>query len=187
MCSFLKTHGTRFTAAFAIASGCVTPQPAFAKERATAVARASAIIVTRLSFIKTQDLDFGKVVPASTAGTVTVAPDGSRQATGGVLAAGRTAQPAKFSGFGSPNQTVVISLSAQTGTLKRQGGTETMQLDTFIIGSSPQVQLSTAPLSFRIASATGQFAFPVGATLRVGARQTPGIYTGTFTVVLQYQ
>ena len=44
-----------------------------------------------------------------------------------------------------------------------------------------------SPLAFRIASSTGMFAFPLGATLRVGARQAPGIYTGTFSVVLEYQ
>lgn len=100
---------------------------------------------------------------------------------------GNQGQPAGFAGFGTRNQTVLISLSALTGTLQRQGGTETMRFDTFIIGSTPQVQLSTAPLSFRISSTTGQFAFPVGATLRVAARQKPGTYTGTFAIVLQYQ
>jgi len=100
---------------------------------------------------------------------------------------GDKGQPARFAGFGSRNQTVIISLNTLTGTLQRQGGTETMRFDTFIIGSTPQVQLSTAPLSFRIATTTGQFAFSVGSTLRVAARQRPGIYSGTFAIVLQYQ
>jgi hypothetical protein len=163
------------------------PQTAIAKERASSVGRSVAIVVTRLSFIKTQDLDFGQIVPSNTAGTVTIAPGGTRSSTGGVMLVGDPGQPARFAGFGSRNQTVLISLSTLTGTLQRQGGTETMRFDTFIIGSTPQVQLSTAPLSFRIASTTGQFAFPVGATLRVAARQKPGKYSGTFAIVLQYQ
>lgn len=163
------------------------PAKAIAGERADAVGQSVATIVTRLSFIKTQDLDFGQIVPSNTSGTVTIAPGGARSSTGGVMLVGDPGQPAGFAGYGFRNQTVLISLSALTGTLQRQGGTETMRFDTFVIGSTPQVQLSTAPLSFRIASTTGQFAFPVGATLRVAARQRPGKYSGTFSIVLQYQ
>jgi Domain of unknown function (DUF4402) len=163
------------------------PATAIAKERANAVGQSVATIVTRLSFIKTQDLDFGQIVPSNSAGTVTIAPGGTRSSTGGVMLVGDPGQPARFAGYGFRNQTVLISLSSLTGTLQRKGGTETMRFDTFIIGSTPQVQLSTAPLSFRIASTTGQFAFPVGATLRVAARQRPGTYLGTFTILLQYQ
>ncbi len=161
--------------------------PAAAGERATASAEASAIVVTRLSFIKTQDLDFGAIIAGNTAGTVTIAPDGNRTKTGGVTLAGSAGQPAKFSGYGFPNQTVLISVSSTTGTITRQGGTETMRFDTFVIGSSPTTQLTTAPRSFRIGSTTGMFAFPLGATLRVAARQRAGVYQGTFAVVLQYQ
>lgn len=161
--------------------------PAFARPpKVTTTARAEAIIVTRLSLLKVDDLDFGKIVAGTTAGTVVMAPNGTRTKTGGVILASGSNQPARFSGYGFPNQNVSIWLGANSIQLTRVGGTQKMTLDTFIIGSTPQTQLTTSPIGFRIASTTGMFAFPLGATLRVAARQTPGKYVGTFTVLIQY-
>jgi len=157
-------------------------------QRATAQARAEAVVVTPLSFVKVDDLNFGSLVPSNTAGTVVLAPTGARTATGGVqLAAGAAPQPASFAGRGSRNQLVSIQVTSNTRTLTRVGGGDTMTMDTFIIGSTPTAQLTTTPLSFRITNTNGLFAFPIGATLRVKARQTPGTYTGTFSVTLNYQ
>jgi Domain of unknown function (DUF4402) len=150
-------------------------------------ATAKAVIVRPLSFIKVQDLDFGSLIASGTAGTAVIAPGGTRTVTGGVLAAASTFQPARFAGDGAPGQTVTISVSANSYTLTRAGGTQTMTIDTFVIGSSPITTITTTPLGFTIGSATGIFNFPLGATLRVGANQTPGVYTGTFTVILNYQ
>ncbi len=162
--------------------------PGEAAEKVTVTASANAIVVTPLSFFKVDDLSFGRLVAGTTAGTVAVAPDGTRTATGGVRLAsgGNTAKPARFAGQGAYNQTVAISVNATSNTMTRVGGTETMTFDTFVIGSSPTTTLTTAPLSFYIGNTTGQFNFPVGATLRVKANQAPGTYTGTFSITLQY-
>jgi Domain of unknown function (DUF4402) len=153
----------------------------------SAPATSKAVIVTPLSFLRVQDLDFGSLIAGGTAGTAVIAPGGTRTVSGGVIAAASTFQPARFAGDGAPGQTVLISMSANSYTLTRSGGTQTMTIDTFVIGSSPITTITTTPLSFTIASATGIFNFPLGATLRVGANQTPGVYTGTFTVILNYQ
>ncbi len=164
------------------------PAPVQAKEKVTVQARAEAVIVSQLSFFKVDDLVFGRIAAGNTAGTVVLSPSGVRTKTGGVLlAAGLPAQPAAFAGKGSFNQQVSISVNATSRTLTRVGGTETMTMDTFVIGSTPTAVLSTAPLAFRIANTSGIFQFPVGATLRVGARQAPGTYTGTFSLTLNYQ
>lgn len=165
----------------AAGSGAAEARPVVAS------AHAKAVVVKRLSFIKTGDLDFGRILPGTSAGTVTIKPDGSRAVTGGARFSGGDSHPATFAGYGSPNQIVMIELSRNTVQLRRAGGTETMRLETFVIGSTPQAQLTTSPLAFRIATSTGMFAFPVGATLRVGARQVPGIYSGTFSLILEYQ
>ena len=173
--------------AAALALGLAGPAAA-QKSKITVQAVAKAIVVTQLSFFKVDDLNFGKIIAGTTAGTVTVAPTGVRTATGGAkLAADSNVRPARFAGKGSNNQGVTIALAAGTSTLTRIGGTEKMTADTFIIGSTPTATLTIVPLAFRISSATGIFTFPVGATLRVGANQVPGKYSGTFTITLVYQ
>lgn len=159
-------------------------QPAYAK---TGSAIAKAVIVSRLSFLNTEELEFGSLLPGTTAGTVTVAPGGGRSKTGGVTLVGGLVQPSRFAGRGTVGQTVLISVNASPSVLTRIGGTETMQLDTLTIGSTPTVVLTTRPQSFTIANATGIFNFPVGGTLRVNARQAAGDYTGTYTLTLNYQ
>ena len=158
--------------------------PAYA---GSAPATTKVVVVTPLSFSKVQDLDFGSLIAGTTAGTAVIAPAGTRTVSGGVIGAASTFQPARFAGFGATGQTVVISVSANSYTLTRAGGTQTMSIDTFVIGSSPITTITTAPLGFTIASATGIFTFPLGATLRVSANQTPGVYSGTFSVILNYQ
>jgi hypothetical protein len=158
-----------------------------ASEAATRAARADATIVTPLSLIKDEDLDFGSLLPGTTAGTVVVPPSGARTSTGGVTLAPSTFGPARFAGFGRANQNVQISMSANSITLNRTGGGGTMQVDTWIIGSTPTAQLTTTPRVFTISASNGIFNFPLGATLRVGANQPAGVYTGTFSVTLNYQ
>lgn len=149
---------------------------------------AQAVIVTPLSFFKVDDLIFGRILPSATAGTVTVAPTGVRTKTGGVtLFNGGGEQPSRFAGRGAPGQTVAISLTSSPNVLTRVGGTQTMALSTFVIGSTPTVVLTGTSQFFNINNTSGNFNFPVGATLAVGANQVAGDYAGTFVITLNYQ
>ena len=148
---------------------------------------AEAVIVTRLSLVKDDDLEFGTMLAGPTPGTVVVPPSGARTRTGGVILVGNTFNAARFAGYGRQNQNVRISINANVLTLNRVGGGATMQVDSWVIGSTPTAPITTAPRTFRIASPTGIFNFPIGATLRVGANQRPGTYAGTFTITLNYQ
>lgn len=166
------------------ALGGLLSSPAFA---ATGTGRGEAVVVSRLSFFSVEDLEFGTILAGPTAGTVTVAPDGTRTALSGATLAGGLPQAARFAGRGTFGQFVTISMVATPITITRVGGTETMQVGTFMIGSSPSTTiLTTAPRTFQIGSATGIFNFPVGATLSVGANQRDGDYQGTFSITLNY-
>lgn len=167
-------------------TGLAMATPVSAKEIAQATGSSQAVVVTRLSLVKVDDLKFGQIVAGTTAGTIVINPDGTRIRTGGILAIGSGFSPANFAGYGFRNQTVQISVGSNTSTIRRVGGTETMQFDTFTIGSAPPTTLTTTPRSFRINSTTGMYAFNLGATLRVGARQASGMYTGTFSVTVNY-
>jgi hypothetical protein len=148
-------------------------------------ADAQIAVVRPLEFIRVENLDFGQVIRSSTAGTVTVAPNGARTSTGGVTLIGTGFQPAEFAGMGTNNQRVDISLGANQIFVNGPGAP--MRVRTFVIGSTPTAVLTTTPLRFRINSTTGIFIFPVGATLEVGANQVPGTYTGNWSITLNYQ
>jgi hypothetical protein len=151
----------------------------------TAPAQTEASIIRPLSFIKTDDLKFGKILPSGVAGTVVLAPAGTRTADNGIVLVGNDQQPARFAGQGRFNQAVTISLSSSTILINGPGAS--MLVRNFTIGSTPSVILGTTPLRFRIGNSQGIFAFPVGATLDVGANQTPGTYTGNWNITLNYQ
>lgn len=160
----------------------VTASPAFADQTA---ADAQIAIVRPLEFIRVENLDFGRVIRGTTAGTVTVAPDGTRTKTGGVTLIGTGFQPARFAGMGSNNQRVDISVGPAIFFVTGPGAP--MRVRNFTLGSTPTAILTTAPQRFRINSPTGIFNFPVGATLDVGANQVPGTYSGTWNITLNYQ
>ncbi len=147
---------------------------------------AEVVVVRPLSFIEVKDLHFGSILASNTAGSVVIAPNGTRTRSGGVTLAGGAPQPAEFAGMGTANQNVDISLGSNSIWIYGPG--TRMRVRNFLIGSTPTaVILTTTPRRFRIASSTGIFRFPVGATLDVNASQLPGIYEGTWDITLNYQ
>lgn len=149
---------------------------------------ASATVVTPLSFISTDDLNFGTIIPSNVAGEVVMRSDGSRTATNGIILVGGSQQPGGFAGQGQFFQIVEISVGSTTTQLTGPGAP--MNVSSFSVLSTSNnggVILNTNPRLFRIGNGAGIFAFGVGATLDVGANQTPGTYTGTWTITLNYQ
>ena len=109
-------------AAMLFATG-LAPVGAVAATRST---KADVTIVTPLSLIKDEDLDFGNIIRGTTAGTVVVPPTGARSVTGGPILAPGTFGPSRFAGYGRNGQTVQISVAANSITLNRAGGGATM-------------------------------------------------------------
>jgi len=148
-----------------------------AQSQATATANATATIVQAISIDKLADLQFGKIIAASTAGQVAIQTDGSRTIASGNVALfnqGSDHQAASFKTMGTPGAGYYLVLPANT-TLTRDGGTETMTIEGF-------VHSATGTLD----AATGEETFNVGGTLNVGANQAPGQYTGEFSVTAAY-
>ncbi|WP_260581413.1 DUF4402 domain-containing protein [Sphingopyxis sp. PET50] len=166
----------RALAAIALAFAPFAALPAHAQTNAQG--EAEAIVLRPLSFFKVNDLDFGDVIASTNAGTVRLSPDGSRTRTGGVTLAGSDGEPARFAGLGTYNREVSISLGANQIWITGPG--QQMRVRNFEIGSTPTAILSTTPTRFRIATALGNFNFPVGATLDVNANQAPGDYRRQF-------
>lgn len=144
-----------------------------------------ASIVTPLSFIQVDNLEFGRVISSPTAGTVTISPTNVRTATGGVTLIGSDHQVAKFAGRGTISQRVRIRITPNTITLTGPGAP--MTVNTFTIGpDGTLLQLGGSP-NYLILSTTGVFWFNVGARLNVNANQASGFYSGTFNATLDYQ
>jgi Domain of unknown function (DUF4402) len=173
----LKMLGT----ALAVVSTACVVAPANAESKR---GDAEITVVRPLSFVIDDNLDFGSIIPSTVAGTVTLDPTGVRTPTNGIVLIGAGSKPASFAGMGAFNQRVDISLGANSIFITGPG--TRMRVRNFVIGSTPTAPLTTSPLRFRIASTNGIFAFPVGATLEVGARQAPGTYTGNWSITLNY-
>ncbi|MGB3469207.1 MAG: DUF4402 domain-containing protein [Erythrobacter sp.] len=174
------------TAFLGIAVSALLAAPASAQAD-TASADSRALIITPLSFVRNTDLDFGQIIPANADGTIFMDSNGAVTTTNGIQHIDGTQAPAEFWGYGSFNQRVLINIDANTYTLTRNGGTETMLFDQVTIGSRPPILLTTNPRRFRIINAQGIFAFAVSGRLQVGANQPAGTYTGQFSVTLEYE
>jgi len=151
-----------------------------ARAQVSATATATATIVTPIAITKTVDMNFGNVaVHPSNPGTVVLATDDSRTATGGVTlpATAGTVSAASFTVEGEAGYTYSITLPASALTITRSGGTETMAVDTWV--SNPSL---TGTLT------GGSQQLDVGATLNVGGGQQAGTYVNAsgFTVTVNY-
>ncbi len=164
----------------------VTPGTLWA-QGTTEQGEAQAFLVTPLSFVKQDDLDFGHIIAGNTAGTITMNSAGTVTTTGGVIQVDGTQQLARFWGFGTFLQTVLINADANAYILTRDGGTETMTMDQLLIGSQPPIIINTNPRRFRIVNPDGFFSFTIAGRLQVGANQPPGLYSGEFTIQLEYE
>lgn len=147
-------------------------------------ANAEITIVRPLSFVIDDNLDFGRLIPSTVAGVVTMTPTGSRTATNGIVLVGGGHKAASFAGQGTFNQRVDVSLGANSIFITGPGAP--MRVRTFVIGSTPTAVITTTPTRFRIGAVNGIFNFPIGATLEVGANQAAGTYTGNWTITLNY-
>jgi hypothetical protein len=128
----------------------------------------------------TRGLDFGKFV-AGTGGTVVMSPAGVRSRTAGVILLNSpSANSASFtvgtSGSGKPLKTVTFSLPSNTD-VRLTSGSNSMAVTTFV--SSPAAGISNNMSSTRTVT--------VGATLQVGANQAPGNYSGSFSLIANFQ
>lgn len=160
MKSFSIRNTLKLAAFVLLSAGAASAQTS----SATATADATAAVVAAITITKDTggNMNFGEVVAGATAGTVVLAPDGTRTATSGTtLGNAAGAQGAKFTVGGDVGATFAITLPSTSFNLTRSAATETMAVGTFT--SSPSLTGTIA---------TGGTALTVGATLSVGTTTT---------------
>jgi uncharacterized protein DUF4402 len=141
---------------------------------ATKNATGRALILIPLTLTKVDDLDFGTVVSSSTSGSVSIAAkDGARSVTGGVtMIPSDPGARGVIAGGASEGEQVRIFL-APPGSLTDPAGDS--------MGIAMNLQATTLTID-----STRAFSVGIGGTVTVGANQPEGVYTGTFTVLAQY-
>jgi hypothetical protein len=165
-------HNKALWAAAILLSAAGAPSGAFA---ASVNAGGEAIIVTATSFFLVENMDFGAIVPGPAPGSVTVdATDGTISSSGGVAATAGGHERGRFVGGGSEGQQITLTLSAPPTLDDGNGNTMPM---TALTMDGPTVRTIGPDLAFDVY---------IGGTLDVGANQTPGAYSGTFTLTVDY-
>jgi spore coat protein U-like protein len=158
--------------------------PARAQE--TATARMGAVIEQPVIVINTADMDFGQIAYTTSGGTVTLTASASATCTttGGLIRTG-TCRAATFEGDVRFLFLLQVQPPAGNGIDLDGPDGATMRLDNFTFGPGPGV-IAWGANRFLIFNLGGSYTFYTGGTLHVGANQTPGVYRGTFEVVLNY-
>ncbi len=129
------------------------------------------------------NIAFGTLDPGVSGGQFRVRPDGSSAPLGGstVTSLGPLAvQPGQISLAGSTGVAIDLSIATATVVLNGNAG-GAMNVNDF------NIRTNAGGLAETITLTSTTDTFPVGATLTVSAGQTPGAYTGTFTLNASYQ
>ncbi|MBX9815922.1 MAG: hypothetical protein A4S12_09470 [Proteobacteria bacterium SG_bin5] len=137
----------------------------------TATGDVTVRILQAITVSKTADLNFGRVVAGTAAGSVVVGEDGARTCPAALRCLG-TSTGAAFAVTGTAGETVAVSID--TPSIQLTSGSNKMTVA--LVTQTKTMTLATGPNAFR-----------VGGTLSVGAAQAAGTYTGQFTVSVNYQ
>lgn len=140
-------------------------------QAATGTGTATAKVLLPLTVTSTADLDFGVIVPGTSAATVVVSTAGAVSC--GVTTCIGTPNAGAFNVTGTADQ--VVTVAAGTGPFSVASGSNSMGVGTLTFSAS------TVTLT------GGAGSFNVGGTLSVGANQAAGDYTGNYTVTVNYQ
>jgi Mat/Ecp fimbriae major subunit len=141
-------------------------------QAATATAAAKAEILQQVTVTKNADLDYAVIVTGAAASTVQVSTAGVRTCGVGLTCTG-TAVAADFTVAGTTGKVVTISVPAS---VSLTSGANNMS--STLVGSAALMTISATAANNK---------FQVGGTLSVGASQADGVYSGNFTVTVNYQ
>ena len=173
--NFFNARSIAFSALAALA---LSTAAASAQTTASADASADARVVAGLSLERLADLRFGSIIKSYQEGAVTIDPNnGSISYDGGAARGQNTSyQMAQFRAAGEPGYLFSVSLPSQV-VITRQGGGEQMWIH----------DLRTSEGAGVLNNEGGTQRFNVGGRLGIGSNQAVGVYSGSFTVAVQYQ
>lgn len=158
---------------------------------ATDTAPITAEVIAPIAINKVTDLSFGNLAAGN--GVVTVATNSTRGATGGTIGlvmTGSTPTAAKFNVTGQGDQTfsIVTEASSIKLTSTAEGSTPMVfaLITESIAGADANATNKTTGTSDTGTMLAGAATIYAGGALTVAADQTPGSYTGTVSVAVEY-
>lgn len=132
--------------------------------------RATATIVQAIVVTEAVPMSFAAVAPPATGGAIVLTTAGSISGAGGFIFRGRPS-PGAFNAHGMPNHPTSVSFSS--GNL--------------VTGPGPAMRLGAFTNNAAAAfDSAAKLNFAVGATLVINPNQTPGRYTGTYAVTVNF-
>lgn len=130
--------------------------------------------------VETELLNFGKILPEASGGTVHITPTGERTASGSIVLMDDTYSAGRFTIAGVPNSLVSILLPQTAQRLNLANGNSEITVDGFT---------SNVPVGGQVVrQSDGKAEIGIGATLYIGngLSNPAGYYTGTYEVVFMY-
>lgn len=161
------------------AAALATPAMA-APVPATKDAAGKALVLVPLTLTKIDDLDFGTMISSSSSGTVTLdASTSARIFAGGVTGVASAAgHHAYFGGAGTPNQQVIVVVTAPAQLTDTNGNAIPVLALTLDKGGNPIRTIDPTTRTFFVG---------VGGILNIAANQADGDYSATFQVTANYE
>lgn len=160
---------TVFATVFAVSN-------AFAESTAEGTGTAKAKIVAPVEVTKTQNLNFGTIAKSTSANTVTLTNAGARSAAVANTLINDSTETKGIMTITGPESTSVTIQEIADTTVTGPTGSTPMAVTDF----------NTNPSGTVVLGSTGAQAVDVGAKLAVGANQTEGEYSGSYTVQVTY-
>jgi Domain of unknown function (DUF4402) len=154
-------------------------------DSATGTGTAEASVIERFQIVNDDSLRFGTFTRPSSAGTLSIAVNGTVTGTAGMTTtysvpqSGAGRGPASFHLNGTRNRLVQVSLPGSFNITNAQG--VTMSVDQLVRNAS-----NNGNQDVRLSN-TGYFLLLVGGRLNVAANQAGGTYLGNFDVTVTYQ
>lgn len=143
-------------------------------------ARLKAEIVTPITVVETEQLNFGKIISSAEGGIVQISPKSERVATGNLRMVDEQFSAGKFIVTGTPNSLIAILLPQTPQKMYFNKGNMEMTVSQFVCD---------LPVGGQVARLTdGRIDVSIGASLYIGnwSNNPSGFYTGTYEVVFLY-
>ena len=137
-------------------------------------------VAVPVTAVETELLNFGKIIPEASGGSVQISPNGERTASGSIMLMDETFSAGSFTVAGVPNSLVSIMLPQSPQRLTLTNGNSEITVDAFT---------SNVPVGGQmIRQADGKTEINIGATLLIGngLSNPAGYYTGTYELVFMY-